>query len=322
MIARIIGAACAVILFAIPAPGFAAWKPAQPIRIIVPFAAGGPTDTVARIVAHEMADMLETPVYIDNISGGGGKTGVLRFLEDARDGHTLLMGHMGTHGAAPALNADLGYDPYKDFAPIGMAAGTPMVIAVARHIPARDLKQLGELLRKPGSKFRIAHAGRGSVSHAAALLFTSALSISPELVGYSGTGPALNDLVNGQVDVLIDQIVNIAPVVGTRKARPLAIVGDWRSNALPDVPTTRELGVEMKMDAWNGLFAKNGTPENQVATLHTALRYALDSPSVRARLIDLGASLPDEATGSPDALAHLVRDEVARWSAALFELRN
>lgn len=322
MMGRILGAACAVLLLAIPAPGFAAWKPAKPIRIVVPFAAGGPSDTVARILAHEMADMLETPVFVDNISGGGGKTGVLRFLEDARDGHTLLMGHMGTHGAAPALNADLGYDPYEDFAPIGMAAGTPMVIAVARDMPVRDLKELGDLLRKPENKFRIAHAGRGSVSHAAALLFASALNIKPEFVGYSGTGPALNDLVNGEVDVLIDQIVNIAPVVGTRKARPLAIVGNWRSDALPDIPATRELGVEMQMDAWNGLFAKKGTPEYQLAALHTALRYALDSPSARARLIDLGASLPDDAAGSPDALAHLVRDEVARWSAALFELRN
>jgi tripartite-type tricarboxylate transporter receptor subunit TctC len=317
-----LGAACAILFSVIPGPGFAGWKPTQAIRIIVPFAAGGPSDTIARIIAHEMADILEAPVYIDNISGGGGNTGVQRFLKDARDGHTLLMGHMGTHGAAPALNANLGYDPNGDFAPIGLAAGTPMVIAVAQDVAAQDLKELRELLRTPGSKLRIAHAGRGSASHAAAVLFTSALNVAPEFAAYSGTGPALNDLVNGQVDVLIDQIVNIAPVVGTRKARPLAIAGNWRSDALPDVPTTRELGVEMSMDAWSGLFAKKGTPEKQIATLNAALRYALDSHTARARLIDLGASLPDDATGSPDALAHLVKNEVARWSAALYELRN
>lgn len=294
----------------------------QPIRIIVPFAAGGPSDTIARIMAHEMADVLQAPIYVDNITGGGGNIGVQRFLKEARDGHTLLMGHMGTHGAAPALNADLGYDPCGDFAPIGLVARTPMVIAVARNVPAQDLKELGELLRKPGSKLRIAHAGRGSVSHAAALLFASALNVRPEFVAYSGTGPALNDLVNGQVDVLIDQIVNIAPVVGTRKARPLAIAGNWRSDALPDVPTTRELGVEMKMDAWSGLFAKKGTPEEQIATLNAALRHALDHPDASARLIDLGARLPDDAAGSPGAFTHLVKDEVARWSAALYELRN
>jgi tripartite-type tricarboxylate transporter receptor subunit TctC len=144
----------------------------------------------------------------------------------------------------------------------------------------------------------------------------------PEFVAYSGTGPALNDLINGQVDMLIDQIVNIAPAVGTRKARPLAIVGNWRSDTLPDVPTTRDLGVEMTMDAWSGLFARKDTPREQVETLNAALRYALESPAARARLLDLGASLPDDATGSPDALAHLVKDEVARWSATLFELRN
>ena len=302
-------------------PCAAEWRPDGPVRIIVPFAAGGPSDTVARIVASEMTETLKAPVYVENISGSGGRTGVLRFLEEAKDGHTLLMGHMGTHGTAPALTADLGYDPILDFAPIGLAAGTPMIITVRTGLEVEDLKELEALMRAKGPELRVAHAGRGSVSHAGALLLSSVFKANPTLVAYGGTGPALNDLIGGQVDILVDQIVNIAPAVAAKKAVPLAKVGNERSEALPDVPTTAELGLAIELDAWNALFAKRGTPPDQVATLSATLRDTLRSTRSRTRLLDLGAEVPDDATGTPEALGQLVRNEVARWSATLFEMR-
>lgn len=315
-------AGCAAVLLAMLSGPASAWLPEKPVRIIVPFAAGGPSDTVARIIAQEMTRTLKAPVYVDNISGSGGRTGVLTFLEEARDGHTLLMGHMGTHGSAPALIADLAYDPVKDFAPVGLTAGMPIIVTAAARTKVHDLKSLGELMRTRGKDLRLAHAGRGSVSLAGALLLASIFDASPTLVAYAGTGPALNDLLGGKVDVLVDQIVNIAPVAATKKVRALAIASPGRSEALPDVMTTLESGVPMQMEAWNALFAKRGTPPEQIEALNAALRRALNDPGSRARLLDLGADPADDAHGTPDALARLVEEEVARWSATLFQLRN
>lgn len=317
---HIIAAAMALIASALPAN--ADWRPVKPIRIVVPFAAGGPSDTIARIIATEMSEELHTPIYVDNISGAGGATGVKRFLEEGRDGHVLLMGHMGTHGAAPALKSDLGYDPVVDFAAVGLAASTPMVITVGPKVPAKDLQELAGIMRTRGTEMRVAHAGQGSVSHAGALLLQAAVGATPTLSSYPGTGPALNDLLEDRVDIIVDQIVNVAPAIAGNRARALAIVGDKRSDALPAVAATSEAGVTMKMNAWNGLFVARYTPPDQIAVLNRALREALADWRCRARLTDLGAELPDAEAGTPEALTQLVKDEVARWSETTFEIRK
>jgi len=303
--------------------GASSWRPSQPVRIVVPFAAGGPSDTIARIVADEMTTVLGEPIYIENISGEGGRTGVLRFLDEARDGHTLIMGHMGTHGAAPSLTGNLGYDPMADFAPVGLAAGTPLVICASRKINVRTIDQLKEFVAANRGRIRMAHAGRGSVSHAGGLLLDAALKIEPTFVAYAGTGPALNDIVSGDIDLIADQIVNVLPAITARKIVPLAIASRERSPILSGVPTVGEIGLEgMRVDAWNALFAKAGTPPEQIAALHEALRIALGRPATRARLFDLGAEIPDEASGTSEALRRLVEDETRRWAALLHELRG
>lgn len=299
-----------------------AWQPDRPIRIIVPFAAGGPSDTIARILATDMAEVLAVPVYVDNISGAGGTTGVKRFLEEARDGHTMLVGHMGTHGAAPALKSDLGYDPIGDFAAVGLAASTPMVITVAPRHRVKDLAELSVLMRTRGPEMHIAHAGQGSVSHAAAVLLQSAFGTTATFETYSGTGPALNDILTDKVDILIDQIVNVAPAIHGNRVHALAVVGSRRSEVLPSVAATGELGFNVEMNAWNAFFVKTGTPDDQIAVLNAAVRHALSDPRSRARLIDLGAELPDDDKGTPEALTRLVKDEVDRWSQSSFELRK
>jgi tripartite-type tricarboxylate transporter receptor subunit TctC len=316
---RAIGAA--LFLLASQATAWA-WEPERAVRVVVPFAAGGPSDTIARIITQGMAEALGQPVFVDNVPGAGGATGIQRFLDEAYDGHTLLVGHMGTHGAAPGLKSQLGYDPVKDFAAVGLAASTPMVITVAPKLAVKDLAELSVMLRVRGTQMHIAHAGQGSVSHAAAVLLQSTVGSSAALSSYSGTGPALNDLLADKVDILIDQIVNVAPAISSKRVQALAVVGSRRSEILPTVAATGELGFNVEMNAWNAFFVKAGTPDNQIAVLHGALRYALNDPRTRARLLDLGAELPDDERGTPEALAALVEEEVNRWSVSNFEIRK
>ena len=294
-----------------------AW-PQRPITMIVPFAAGGPTDVVARIVGDHMSRTLGQQIVIENVAGAGGTTGITRAAGAAPDGYTVMMGHMGTHGAAPALYPNLRYDPVKDFAPIGLAAGTPIVIVVKKDFPAADLTAFITYLRANAGKLNMAHAGIGSVSHTTGVLFLSTVNAKPTLVAYRGTGPALNDLMAGTVDVMTDQIVNVAPQITAGTIRAYAIATPERSPALPNVPTTREAGLpEYEVSAWNAIFAPKGTPPAVVAKLSQALITALDDETTRKRLLDLGGTIPDLGGRTPEALQSLVVSEVSRWTPVL-----
>jgi tripartite-type tricarboxylate transporter receptor subunit TctC len=292
------------------------------VRIVVPFSAGGPTDTVARIVADEMSIILKQPVYVDNIGAGGARSGVLQFLKEASDGHTLLMGHMGTHGAAPTMNSELGYDPITDFKPVGLVAGTPVVVIVRTTLGVKDLKSLAAFMRARGPTVRLGHAGQGTVSHAAAVLLASVLQGNPTLVSYTGITAALADLTAGRIDILLDQVVNVAPQIAAGQVTALAVTTSKRSNILRNVPTSEESGFPaLRVDAWSALFVKSSTPDDEIATLNAALIEALATPNSRARLHDVGAEIPDAQDSSPEALAHLVDDEIKKWTTALFQLR-
>ena len=294
-----------------------AW-PQRPITMIVPFAAGGPTDVIARIVSDHMSRTLGQQIVIENVAGAGGTTGITRAAGAAPDGYTVMMGHMGTHGAAPALYPNLRYDPVKDFAPIGLAAGTPIVIVVKKDFPAADLTAFITYLRANAGKLNMAHAGIGSVSHTTGVLFLSTVNAKPTLVAYRGTGPALNDLMAGTVDVMTDQIVNVAPQITAGTIRAYAIATPERSPALPNVPTTREAGLpEYEVSAWNAIFAPKGTPPAVVAKLSQALITALDDETTRKRLLDLGGTIPDLGGRTPEALQSLVVSEVSRWTPVL-----
>ncbi len=312
----LLSAAClaAVTSTGVLAQGF----PSKPITLIVPFAAGGPTDVIARIVGENMAKTLGQPVLIENVAGAGGTTGITRGSTSAPDGHTIMMGHMGTHGAAPALYPGLKYDPAKSFEPIGLAAGTPILIVAKKNIPAKDLKEFVAYLKANGDKANEAHAGVGSVSHTTCTLFQSIAGVKTGRVAYRGTGPALNDLVAGQVDYGCDQIVNLVTQIQGGNIRALAIATPERSPALPDVPTTKEAGLpQFQVSAWNALFAPKGTPKDAVDKLAAALDKALDDAGTRKRLSDLGSVLPDKAGRSPASLQKLVESEVARWTPVL-----
>lgn len=292
--------------------------PERPITMIVPFAAGGPTDVVARIVGEHMSKTLGQQIVVENVAGAGGTTGIARGAAAAPDGYTIMMGHMGTHGAAPALYPNLKYDPTKDFAPVGLAAGTPILIVTRKDFPAKDLKEFIAYMKANSEKVNEAHAGVGSVSFTTCTLLNSLLGAKPSRVAYRGTGPAINDLVGGQVDYACDQIVNLVPQIQAGTIRALAIATPERSPSLPNVPTTKEGGLpEYEVSAWNAVFAPKGTSPEIVAKLNDALVKALDDENTRKRLLELGGVIPDKAGRSPQALQKLVESEVARWTPVL-----
>ena len=292
--------------------------PQRPVTMIVPFAAGGPTDVIARIVGDHMSRTLGQQIVVENVAGAGGTTGITRAAQSAPDGYTIAMGHMGTHGAAPALYPNLKYDPTKDFAPVGLAAGTPIVIVAKKEFPANDLKGFVEYVKKNGDKVNMAHAGAASVSHVTGILLASTINAKPTLVAYRGTGPALNDLMANTVDFMTDQIVNVAPQIQGGNIKAFAIATPERSPALPNVPTTKEAGLPAyEVSAWNAVFAPKGTPPEVVAKLTDALDKALDDENTRKRLLDLGGVIPSATERTPEALQKLVESEVARWTPVL-----
>ena len=310
-----LGAALALAVF----PAGAQTYPNRPVTIIVPFAAGGPTDIIARIVGEYFSKALGQQFVVENVAGAGGTTGITRGAQAKPDGYTIMMGHMGTHGAAPALYPGLKYDPAKDFTPIGLAAGTPILIVARKDFPAANLKEFTAKLKDPTAKAKQAHAGVGSVSFTTCTLLTHQLGVKGGIVAaYRGTGPALNDLVGGQVDYMCDQIVNLVEQVKGGAIKAYAIATPERSPALPQVPTTREAGMpDYQVSAWNALFAPKGLPKDIHARLNETLVRALDDEATRKRLLELGSVIPDKAGRSPQALQKLVESEVARWTPIL-----
>ena len=305
----------AAVLAAGPARG--AW-PERPITMTVPFAAGGPTDVVARIVGEHMSQTLGQQIVVENVTGAGGTTGITRASQAAPDGYSIMMGHMGTHGAAPAVYPNLKYDPTKDFAAVGMAAGTPILIVAKKDFPAKDLKEFVAYLKANAPKLNEAHAGVGSVSFTTCSLLYSIVGVEAVRVAYRGTGPALNDLVSGQVDFMCDQIVNLVPQIQAGTIKAFAIATPERSPAIPQVPTTKEAGLPaFQVSAWNAIFAPKGTSPEVVAKLADALSRALDDPNTRKRLLDLGGDLPDKGGRGPEPLQRLVTSEVARWKSVI-----
>jgi tripartite-type tricarboxylate transporter receptor subunit TctC len=310
--------AAAALLGLLAQPALAQPYPSRPITLIVPFAAGGPTDIVARIVAEHMSRTLGQQVIVENVVGAGGTTGITRGAQAKADGYTIMMGHMGTHAAAPALYPKLAYDPTKDFAPIGMAAGTPILIVARKDFPAKDLKEFIAYLKANQAKLNQAHAGVGSVSFTTCTMLNHQLGLKFAQVPFRGTGPALNAMVGGKVDFMCDQIVNLVEQINGNAIHAYAIATPERSPALPNVPTTKEAGLpEYEVSAWNALFAPKDTPKDVVAALTAALDKALDDPTSRKRLLDLGGVIPDKAGRTGEALGKLVTAEVARWTPVL-----
>ena len=291
--------------------------------MIVPFAAGGPTDVVARIVTGHMAQTLGQSIIIENVVGAGGTTATARAARAANDGYTLITGHMGTHAASVPLYPKLAYHPEKDFEPVALLAGTPILILAKKDFPAKDLKEFIAYVKANTDKMNMAHAGVGSVSYSSCELLSSVLDIKPVGVPFNGTGPAMNALVGGQVDYMCDQIVNAVPQINGGTIKAYAIATAERNPSLPDLPTTAEAGLpKYQASAWNAIFAPKGTPAPILAKLNAAASKALDDENVRKRLLDLGSDIPKAEARTQAALAALVKSEIEKWSAVLKPATN
>jgi tripartite-type tricarboxylate transporter receptor subunit TctC len=297
--------------------------PTRNITMIVPFAAGGPTDVIARIVTGHMQQTLGQPIIIENVVGAGGTTASARAAKAAPDGYTLETGHMGTHAASVPLYPNLAYHPEKDFEPVGLLAGTPILILARKDFPPTNLKEFITYVKANADKVNAAHAGIGSVSYTSCQLLNSVLDIKPTGIPFNGTGPAMNALVGGQVDYMCDQIVNAVPQVKGGTIKAYAIATPERNPSLPDVPTTTEAGLPaFQAQAWNAIFAPKGTPAPIVAKLNAAIGKALDDPEVQKRLLDLGSVIPKGPERTPESLAALVKSEIAKWTPVLKAVSN
>jgi tripartite-type tricarboxylate transporter receptor subunit TctC len=304
-------------------PGSAQEYPTRPITVIVPFAAGGPTDVVARIVGDHMSKTLGQTMVIENMLGAGGTTASTRAARAAPDGYTIEMGHMGTHAASVALYPRLAYKPDVDFEPIGMAAGTPILILAKKDFPPKDLKEFVTYVKANEAKLNQAHAGVGSVSHVTGELLDHLVKAKPTFIPFQGTGPAMNALIAGQVDYMTDQIVNAVSQVQGGTIKAYAIGTAERNPALPNVPTSKEGGLpDFQVSAWNALFAPTGTPKPILDKLSAALDKALDDEATRKRLLELGSAIPGKDRRGQQALAALVKSEIARWSPILKAVSN
>ena len=292
--------------------------PARPVTIIVPFAAGGPADSTGRIVADQYSRVLGQQFVVENIAGAGGTTGIARGARAAPDGYTLVLGHMGTHAAAGALYPNLAYKPDVDFEPIGLVAEQPELLAVRKDLPPNTLQEFVAYAKANESKLNMAHAGVGSVSYVGCLLLNAAIGIKPTMVPFTGTGPALNAMLGGQVDYVCDPILGPLPHVRAGTIKALAIATKKRHPALPDLPTSAEAGLpEFDCAPFYAVFAPKGTPQPVLDRLVEALNQGLDDPAARKRLIDLGADVAEPNRRGPKPLAELVKSEIARLTPIL-----
>jgi tripartite-type tricarboxylate transporter receptor subunit TctC len=315
LLSPIIAALSVFLAGAVPA---SAEYPEKPILLVVPFAAGGPTDLIARIVAEHMTKTLGQAIIIENVPGAGGTTAARRGAQATADGYVILMGSMGTHGAAPAVYPDLKYDPARDFTPIGLTAGVPQVIVTRKDFPANNLKEFVDYVRRNEDKVNEAHAGVGSASHTICTLLQSTMGTKTGRVAYRGVGPAVNDLVGGQVDFGCLGLTTVVSQIQGGTIKAIAIATPERADVIKDVPTTKEGGLsDFQASSWNGIFAPRNLPLDTQAKLNDAVDRALEDPDTLKRLLDIGSEVPTKADRTPQALQKLVESEVSRWSSLL-----
>ncbi|MBR0697450.1 tripartite tricarboxylate transporter substrate binding protein BugD [Bradyrhizobium lablabi] len=287
--------------------------PSRPITIIVPFSAGGPSDAMARILAERMKRSLGEVLLIENVTGAGGSIGVGRAVRSAPDGYTLSFGHLGTHVANGAIYK-LGYDLVDDLTPVLLLPSNPMIIVSKNAVPAKSLKELLEWLKSRPSPPTAGTAGAGSGSHIAGLYFESVSGIKLQYVPYRGTGPALNDLVAGQIDIIVDQTSNSINQVRAGTIRAYAVTDSKRVQNAPDIPTVDEAGLPgFHMTLWSGLWVPKGTPKEIVAKLNAAAVEALNDPDVRKQFENLGLEMPPQDQLTPQALGAWQKAEIAKW---------
>ena len=288
--------------------------PSKPVTIVVPFAAGGPTDTVARLVAQAMSVDLKQSVLVENVGGAGGTVGAGRVARAQGDGYTLLLHHIG-HSTAPSLYRKLSYSPTDDYEPIGLITDVPMTFVARKDFPAKNMSELITYVKANKDKVTYANAGIGSASHLCGMLFMTSIQTDLTTVPYKGTGPAMNDLLGGQVDFMCDQTTNTTSQIKGGKIKAYAVTTKTKVPSLSDIPTLDSSGVPgFEVAVWHGLYASKGTPSAVVERLNKALQTALQDPTVKKRFADLGTEPVALSRATPEALRAHLRREIDKWS--------
>jgi len=302
---------CVLALFASHAAGQG--YPTRPITLVNPFAAGGPVDAVARIMSAPMSKALGQPVLVDYTVGAAGTIGVGRVARAAPDGYTLSIGHWATHGINAAIYP-LQYDVLKDLEPVGMICANPLLIVARSSFPARDLKELIAWLKANPGKASVGTAGVGSGTHMGGVYFQSATETKVEYIPYKGTGPAMQDLLAGRIDLIIDQASNSLPQVRAGKIKAYAVTAKTRLSAAAEIPTVDEAGLPgLYVSVWFGIWAPKGTPHDIVAKLNAAMQSSLADAAVRQRLGELGQEIVPREQQTPEALAAFHKAEAEKW---------
>jgi len=291
--------------------------PSRPIVMVVPFAAGGPTDVVARMLAVPMAKSLGQTVVVENTVGAGGTIASQRVVKATPDGHMVFLHHMGM-STAPALYRKLGFDPLKDFEFIGQVVDVPMTMLARKDFPANNLNELIAYLRVNKEKVTLANAGLGAVSHLCGMLFMSTIGVDLTTVPYKGTAPAMTDLLGGQVDLLCDQTTQTVPLIRDGRVKVYGVTTLKRLASLPNVPTLDEQGMKgFEVKVWHGLYAPRGTPREVTDKINLALRDALADPGIRQRMAELSSDIPPADKITPQGLKSHLEAEIAKWGPVI-----
>ena len=309
-------AACASLCTAFPAFSQAAF-PDKTIAMVVPFAAGGPTDVVARMIAIPMGKALGQTVLVENAVGAGGTIASAKVARAAPTGYTIFLHHMGM-STAPALYKKLSFDPLTDFEYIGQVVDVPMTLLARKDFPPTSFAELQTYLKVNGNKVSLANAGLGAVSHLCGLLFMSQMGADLNTIPYSGTGPAMNALLGGQVDMLCDQTTQTVPLIKDGRVKVYGVTTLNRLAALPNVPTLNEQGLKgFEVKVWHGMYAPKGTPAPVLEKLNAALRTAMQDPQVRQRLADLSSDVPPLDKITAVGLKTHLEAEILKWGPVI-----
>jgi tripartite-type tricarboxylate transporter receptor subunit TctC len=299
-------------------PAHAQDWPARPMTMVVPFAAGGPVDTIARIVQRRLSEILGQQVVVENVGGAGGMTGSLRVAQAAPDGHTFVLGSSGTHAINQSLYKKPLYNAATDFTPVILVAEAPLVLITRKDLPANDLKQFIAYAKQNQAKMQWGSAGVGTTTHIGGILFNQAIGVDVLHVPYRGGGPALAELTAGRIDYICNIASTAVPAIEGKMVKALAMLAPTRSPALPDLATAHEQGLaNFEAFTWNALFLPPGTPASIVNKLNAAMNEALNTPAVRERLESVGLYVPAAERRSPGYLGGFVKSEIAKWGVPI-----
>jgi tripartite-type tricarboxylate transporter receptor subunit TctC len=302
----------------ITGPALAQSYPNKPMTMIIPFAAGGPTDVLGRVMAQRMSELLGHQVIVENVGGAGGMTGSKRVADAAPDGYTFVLGTVGTHAQSQTIYKKPLYNSATDFTPVALVAEVPIVLITRKDLPVKDLKEFIAYAKANQSKMQYGSAGAGSATHLGCVLLNYLIGVDITHVPYRGTGPAMQDLQGGRIDYLCEVVSTAKPQIDGGTVKAIAIMTKEQSKALPNVPTGLEQGTpNLEAYTWNAIFLPKGTPADIVKKLHAATVEAMKTPSVRERLEGLGAMIVSEDRATPEYLGQFVKSEIEKWAAPI-----